>query len=84
MRLAFSPLRISSCLRADCIWGIFNKRHTALVTQSVQVGSTLGHFVDVIPHDPDGRIDLGLQSCGLRNSFGPSYSIQREGFDQER
>lgn len=30
------------------------KRLTALVTQSVQVGSTLGHLVDVIPHDPDG------------------------------
>jgi hypothetical protein len=46
-------------------------RLTALVTQSVQVGSALGHLVDVIPHDPDGRIDLGLQSCSLRDSFDP-------------
>lgn len=45
------------------------KRLTALVTQSVQVGSTFGHLVDVIPHDPDGRVDLGLQSCGLRRAF---------------
>jgi hypothetical protein len=57
------------------------RRLTALVTQSVQVGSTLGHLVDVIPHDPDGRVDLGLQRCGLRN---PSYTIRREGFNQRR
>jgi len=60
-------------------------RLTALVSKSVEVGSPLGHLVDVIPHDPDGRVDLGLQGSGLHSMRAipiDAYAIRNDHHDE--